>query len=98
MLVATLNPIEVEKEAVADLSFPHYDVIENSDEQRERLKKLRRATFLGNIEQLKIRIFFEDNQGPKVVHTTIWATGTENIVLKYGITIPIHRIHDIQIL
>ena len=97
MLLDTLNATLIEKEAVGALHFPTSDVLEIPEKQRERLRKLRRATFLGNIEHTKIRILFEDDQGPKVVHTTIWATGGQNIVLKYGLTIPIRRIHDVKI-
>jgi uncharacterized protein (UPF0248 family) len=37
-----------------------------------------------------------DAEGLKQVETTIWATGEKNIVLKHGMTIPIHRIVDVS--
>jgi uncharacterized protein (UPF0248 family) len=51
---------------------------------------------LGNIDHSKIRVVFEDDQGRKMIETTIWATGEKNIVLKQGMTIPIHRIVEIS--
>jgi uncharacterized protein (UPF0248 family) len=41
-------------------------------------------------------VVFEDDQGRKMIETTIWATGEKNIVLKHGMTIPIHRIVEIS--
>ena len=32
-----------------------------------------------------------------MVETTIWATGDENITLKAGVVVPIHRIRKIDI-
>ena len=50
---------------------------------------------LGNVHRTKMRIIFEDIEGVKEVQTTIWAVGDKNIVLKKGVTIPIHRLIDV---
>lgn len=86
----------IEKEMVENLNFSSGQNV-NSDAQRLR-DKLKNATRLGNIEHAKCRIYFMDDEGPKHVQTTIWATGETHIVLKGGITIPIHRIVDVKLI
>ena len=58
---------------------------------------LERATTLGNVEQTKIKIIFEDTESIKQVETTIWATTDKRIILKGGVVIPISRIHEVKI-
>ena len=88
----------IQKEEVVNLRFPDEEVLNNDDDRKILRKKLEQATTLGNIEHNKIKIFFKDREGLKKVETTIWATGEKNIVLKQGITIPIKRIVDIDLL
>lgn len=88
----------VEKEDVEAFHFPKTDVLADPAAQKQRQADLERATTLGNVEHNKIKIFFEDDESYKVVETTIWATGEDNIVLKKGVTIPIQRIHSIKFL
>ena len=87
--------ITIEKEDVEFLKFPD-ESVERTDAQISLLKyKLSRSMILGNIHKVKMKITFEDNEAIKEVHTTIWAVGDKNIILKKGVTIPIHRIVDI---
>lgn len=88
----------IQKEDVANLRFPKEEVLINDGDKRILHKKLEQATALGNVDHYKIKIFFKDTEGLKKVETTIWATGEQNIVLKQGITIPIRRIVDIELL
>jgi len=88
----------VEKEDVEGLHFPKEDVLSDPAAKKQRKADLERATTLGNVEHSKIKIFFEDDSAFKVVETTIWATGEDNIVLKKGVVIPIQRIHSIKFL
>lgn len=94
----TLPFTAVEKELVSTLKFPTDDISVDMDRRKNLRNKLWRATRLGNIEHNKVKLYFEDDEGMKMVHTTIWATGERNIVLKRGVTIPINRIHDVVIL
>jgi len=87
----------IEKENIAQLHFPHTEVITDEKQRKLRLHDLENATALGNIEHNKIKIVFEDNNGMKYTETTIWATTEEDVVLKSGITIPLHRIHRVII-
>ena len=87
----------VEKEKIGELHFPQSEVVVDETARKLRQKDLSDATILGNIEHNKVKIVFEDDKGVKYTETTIWATGEESIVLKSGITIPLHRIHRIII-
>lgn len=93
-----LKPEIIEKEAVANLKFPHEEVLTDPKARKLRSAELERGTTLGNIDHYKIKIIFEDDTSIKQVETTIWANGEENIVLKQGVTIPVHRIHQVKIL
>jgi len=92
----TITPVLIAKEHVASLRFPAEEIFSNKEEKAELVNKLKRATSLGNIEHNKCRITFKDDKEVKQVETTIWATGEKNIVLKHGMTIPIHRIMDVN--
>ncbi len=88
----------VQKEEVENFHFPASEVLTDPTAIKQRQADLERATTLGNVEHNKIKIFFEDDDTYKVVETTIWATGEDNIVLKKGVTVPIHLIHRIKFL
>lgn len=90
------SPALIQKEIVPYLHFPKNDVLFSESERRARSEKLNKATSAGNLEHTKVKIIFEDMHGLKEIQTTIWATTENNIVLKRGATIPIHRIRDIQ--
>ena len=91
-----LTPIIVSKESIADMNFPSEDVLQTADAIQTRKTDLERATTLGNVEQNKTKIIFEDIDGLKQVETTIWATTDKRIVLKGGVVIPINRIHQVK--
>jgi len=96
MAPTTTNPALVQKEIIAYLHFPKEDVLTAKNDQKLRQQKLDKATTVGNIDHTKVRIIFEDIHGLKMTDTTIWATTENNVILKRGVVIPIHRIHDIQ--
>jgi hypothetical protein len=86
----------IEKENVANLHFPvNQNFLTETIDKNQLLMKLNRATSLGNLEHIKSSIFFQDDEGIKVVNTTIWATAEKYILLKKGVFIPINRIIDI---
>ena len=80
------------------MKFPKKEVIPSKDKKVRRQIKLENAMRLGNIEHYKVKIVFEDSEGLKLVNTTIWAVSEKNISLKAGVTLPINRIHEINIL
>lgn len=54
-----------------------------------------RAMLLGNIAKTKVKIIFQTTTGVRQVHTTVWATTQDDIVLKGGRTIPMAAIINI---
>jgi hypothetical protein len=90
------KPVVIDKEEVLNLRFPDVEVLSNADEIARRKMELERATTLGNTEQSKYKIIFEDDKGVKMVETTIWAMTDKRIVLKKGAVIPINRVHDVK--
>lgn len=83
----------IEKEVVPTLSFHGEKVIKQHPELRQQLEQ---ATRLGNGYHTKVSIYFHDDEGPKRVETTIWATGSKYICLKGGVWIPISRIQEVK--
>ncbi len=88
--------IEIQKEDVFLLHFPDDDILFSKDERKKRERQLDKASALGNIEHHKVKILFQDIEGLKQVHTTIWGVTDTEVILKKGVTIPTQRIYKIQ--
>jgi uncharacterized protein (UPF0248 family) len=97
MNIATKTPLKIEKEQVPMLRFPHEEVLKSKDMVRLRQAELQKAMTLGNLEHSKIKIVFEDSEGLKQIETTVWGVTDKRIILKQGVVIPIHRIHEVKI-
>ena len=82
----------IEKENIADLKFPHSEILNDDKAIDQRTTELKRALSLGNLEHSKIQIYFEDEISKNMVETTVWALTDESVVLKKGVGIPINRI------
>ena len=89
--------LEIEKEHVTELHFPVEEVLTKTSQLKERSLAVQRAITLGNLEHQKVKIYFADDQGQKMVHTTIWAVTDTAIVLKQNVILPIHRIINLEI-
>lgn len=87
----------VEKEVIATYHFPEDEVLTKESDKKSLKGNLDRAISLGNIEHLKVKIYFADDQGEKVVNTTIWAITDNAILLKKNVVIPIRRIIKLEI-
>ena len=85
----------IEKEEVASLKFPDKDVMSDKDDVIQRKLDLERALTLGNLEHLKIKIFFEDDSSKRVAESSVWGITADEVILKKGVVIPIKRIHKI---
>jgi hypothetical protein len=83
----------IEKELVSSMTFNKEMEIEQHEDLRYQLEQ---ATRLGNGYHSKVSIYFYDDEGPKRVETTIWATGSKYICLKGGVWIPISRIVEVK--
>lgn len=90
------TPVRIEKENISDLKFPETEVLKSKEDILTRARNLERALKLGNLQHSKIKIVFEDTQGIKQVDTTIWGVTDKRIILKHGILIPIHCIHELK--
>lgn len=90
------TPVRIEKENISNLKFPETEVLKSKEDILTRARNLERALKLGNLQHSKIKIVFEDIQGIKQVETTIWGVTDKRIILKHGVLIPIHCIHEIK--
>ena len=88
---------DFEKEALDGLVFPSEEVLLTKEERQILNKQLEQASTLGNLAKHKVHIRFEDSTGIKTIHTTIWALTEKRIMLKAGRSIPLHRIHSINL-
>lgn len=86
----------IEKEDIEGLIFPVGEVLMTPTERQALSSQLERASALGNLDKHKVHIRFEDAEGIKTVHTTIWAVTERSVLLKAGRSIPKHRIHSIS--
>lgn len=91
-----LSPVSIEKENISGLKFPDTEVLASKEEIKNRFANLERALKLGNLEHNKIKIIFEDSEGVKQVNTTVWGVTDKRVILKQGVVIPIHRIHEVN--
>lgn len=85
----------IDKETISSLVFPKKEVLEEKDAIIQRKNDLDRALSLGNLEHVKIKIFFEDDSSKKAVETTIWGVTDSRVILKQGVVIPVNRIYKI---
>jgi hypothetical protein len=97
MEIITSNYEKIEKEKIEELKFPSTEVLITADLIHDRKIELEKALSLGNLEQHKIRIYFEDDTSKKVVETTVWGVTDKRVILKKGVVIPIHRVHSIKL-
>lgn len=87
----------VEKESVAGLHFPAEEILRSDHDKKLRREALERANALGNLEHYKVKIYFADEGGEKLLHTTIWGVTDQVVLLKQNIILPIHRIIKLEI-
>ncbi len=92
---AMISPVQ--KEEVTHLRFPHEEVLAVTDLIEKRRKSLEQAVVLGNTYKGKTKIVFEDSEGIKQIDTHIWGLTDKRVILKQGIVIPIHRIHEVKL-
>ena len=85
----------IDKEVIPLLNFPKVEVLDDKEAILSRKNDLDRALSLGNLEHVKIKIYFEDDASKKMVETTIWGVTEERVILKQGVIIPVNRIHKI---
>jgi len=92
---AVISPVQ--KEDVSQLLFPNEEVLMGAEATEQRRIALERAVVLGNTYKGKTKIVFEDSEGIKQIETHIWGLTDKRVILKQGIVIPIHRIHEVKL-
>jgi hypothetical protein len=92
---AAISPVQ--KEEVTQLNFPNEDVLTSAEACEKRRIALEKAVVLGNTYKGKTKIVFEDSTGIKQIETHIWGLTDKRVILKQGIVIPIHRIHEVKL-
>jgi predicted alternative tryptophan synthase beta-subunit len=91
-----MNTPIIEKELVSSQQFSKREVLSDGYAIAQRQNKLERAMQLGNLYKVKSKIFFETQEGSKVVETTIWAVTNNYIMIKGGRVIPIQCITSVE--
>lgn len=92
---AVISPVQ--KEEVSQLFFPNMEVLVGAEVIEKRRKALEQAVVLGNTYKGKTKIVFSDSEGIKQIETHIWGLTDKRVILKQGIVIPIHRIHEVTL-
>ena len=87
----------IEKELLDTIRFPQQEVLSDAEKIKLRKYDAQRAMKLGNLYNDKVKIVFEDVEGKKMVVTTVWGMTDNYLIFKRGMTLPLHRIHEIII-
>lgn len=87
----------IEKELIETAHFPAREVLSSPDQIGQRLSQAKKASTLGNSLKYKVKIVFEDDEGKKMVETTIWGVTEKYLLLKRGMSLPLCRVHQIII-
>ena len=89
--------LTVPKENINQLKFIKEEVLKDTPSRKARFFSLEKAQALGNLYHQKVNIIYLLRDGEiQQVETTIWAVGQEYIVLKGGVTIPVHAILEVE--
>ena len=74
-----------------------YHIVHAQEDRTEHWKQeLSYAVRLGNEFKGKTTITFETSEGSRTVQTTVWSLTENYIVLKGGITVPLHSIIEVH--
>lgn len=87
----------IAKEEISHLNFPSKEVLNTKEEIEQRRRDLEQAVVLGNTYKGKTRIIFEDSGSIRQIETHLWGLTDTRVILKQGIVIPIHRIHEVKL-
>ena len=95
--IAATTVSSVTKEDISQFQFPQEEVLASPEQREQRRHLLERSVILGNTFKGKAKIIFEDNECVRQVETHIWGLTDKRVILKQGIVIPIHRIHEVKL-
>jgi uncharacterized protein (UPF0248 family) len=87
----------VPKENVGQMKFYKEDVLKEMSSRKIRMYDLEKALSLGNLYRQKVTIVYALRNGDlQQVQTTVWSVGEQYVILKGGITIPVHSILKVE--
>jgi uncharacterized protein (UPF0248 family) len=87
----------VPKENVGQMKFYQEDVLKEASSRKLRMYDLEKALSLGNLYRQKVTIVYALRNGDlQQVQTTVWSVGEQYVILKGGITIPVHSILKVE--
>lgn len=90
--------ITVSKETLPSQQFIREEILPEKISQQLRLAPLYRAQLLGNLYHQKVNIVYRLKTGEvQQVETTVWSVEENYVVLKSGITIPVHAIVEVEL-
>ena len=87
----------IDKESIANLTFPLEDVLVSLDDTKQREIDLNNALMLGNLYKHKIKIYFKDTDSNKHIETTVWHLDSKVVTIKSGITLPVRSVFKVEI-
>lgn len=87
---------DITRKEASELNFSSVEVLGEKRLVKDRFRQIHRATYLGNIMQTKVKIFFNAKEGQFHLCTTIWLHYGGNVYLKGGIRIPVCAIERIE--
>lgn len=93
----TLAILPASKEEISRMHFPAEEVLSSTEAIEQRRILLERSVILGNTFKGKTKLIFEDSEGLRQIETHIWGLTDKRVILKQGIVIPIHRIHEVKL-
>jgi len=86
-----------EQELLHKVNFPKKEVLRFPEQINDRKQNAQRAKKLGNLFNERVKIIFEDIEGKKIVETVVWGVTDRYLMLKKGMSLPLHRVHEIII-
>jgi hypothetical protein len=87
----------IDKESIANLTFPLEDVLVSLDDTKQREIDLNNALMLGNLYKHKVKIYFKDTDSNKHIETTVWQLDSKVVTIKSGITLPVRSVYKVEI-
>lgn len=90
------TPIRIEKEQLPLFRFRTEEVLKHPQEIEQRRQRLEAAARLGNEHKEKVRLVFQAQEGLYEIYTTVWNAGEAYVSLKYGYTLPVRAVVDVQ--
>jgi hypothetical protein len=87
----------IEKDLLEAIQFPQQEVLATNEQIEKRKYEAKRAMKLGSSFDDKVKIVFEDVDGRKMLEGIVWGVTDKYLMLKRGMALPLHRIHEIII-